>query len=140
MTGLLKVALLGFLLLLLTLSIGCLQPQGRETIEYGFLEGAVDIGPICPVMKDPPDPNCLLTPEILKAWPIEIYSIEDNIKVKDLTYKNGGPDYSMILPSGRYVIKLKDGQRIGGNNIITEFIIEPGKTTFMDISIDTGIR
>jgi hypothetical protein len=137
--GLDRVALFGFLLLSVS-GIGCLQPQGKENVEYGFLEGEVNIGPLCPVMRDPPDPNCQVTPEILKAWPIGIYAAESKVKVQDLKYKDGGPEYSAKLKDGRYIIKFEGDQRIFGGNLPLEAIIKSGETTILDISIDTGIR
>lgn len=114
---------------------GCAQQQVSEK---GFLEGKIDIGPICPVERNPPEPGCQPNEDIYKAWPVAVF--KDNKKIAQI---NARPDgmYKIELYAGSYAVKLeKQGFGIGSSNLPATAVISPGKTTNLNIEIDTGIR
>lgn len=118
---------------------GCTQ-QPAENIEKGLLEGKVSIGPICPVERNPPEPNCQPTKETFKAWPIGIWTPDKKTKVGQIEPALDGT-YRIELTAGNYVIDLeKQSSGIGGNNLPVTIEIIAGETTTLDVDIDTGIR
>jgi len=125
--------IIGFLMLL----IAC-QPSTPEIKEKGTLEGTIHIGPICPVERIPPDPQCKPSPETFAAWPISIYT-PDNKKTATVVPDADG-HFVLQLPAGTYIIDLEKHQPIGGNNLPATIKISSGKTTTFDVDIDTGIR
>ena len=108
------------------------QPSGT-----GFLEGKISIGPLCPVERFPPDPNCQPTPETFKAWLIAVY--QDETKIILLNPNLDGA-YRVELPVGDYVVDLEKSMGIGGKNLPATVIIKSGEITTLNIDIDTGIR
>ncbi len=119
-----------FLLLLL---VACqVQPQLK-----GVLEGKLSIGPICPVERVPPDPSCQPTPEMYKAWPLEIS--QKGKKVATIVANDG--TFSVELAPGTYVVDLERKQGIGGSSLLPATVkITSGETTTLELDIDTGIR
>lgn len=67
-----------FFLAILILAAGCDYENMQEN---GILEGTISIGPICPAEKFPPDPDCLLTAETYKAYPVYEYSSNGSKKL-----------------------------------------------------------
>ena len=120
-------------ILLLLLLVACqVQPQVK-----GVLEGKIGIGPICPVERIPPDPSCQPTPEMYKAWPLEIS--QKGKKVATVVANDG--TFSVELAPGTYVVDLERKQGIGGGKSLpATIVIKSGETTTLDIDIDTGIR
>jgi hypothetical protein len=117
--------------------IGCSTSKHNE---YGYLEGVISIGPICPVERIPPDPACLPTAETYKAYPVSIYSSDGIKKITQLNPSLDG-SYSCELPSGNYQVTLEKVQiRVGGSNLPVEISITPLDITLLNIDIDTGIR
>ncbi len=119
------------IIVLLFLLLAC-QPQAK-----GVLEGKLSIGPICPVERIPPDPNCQPTEETYNAWPIAVF--EGRHKVTNIVVKADGM-FSVELPPGTYIIALEKQQHFGKGTLPATVVIKPGKTTTLDIDIDTGIR
>ena len=118
----------------LVLIFGCVSNQNQPN---GFLQGKISIGPICPVERNPPDPNCLPTEQTYLAYPLSVYSNADGINAKVLEFHgNNNGNYEIELPAGIYEIKLEKGLR----NFSKTAEIKANETTNLDISIDTGIR
>jgi len=125
-----------FLLSLFLIS-GC---EKQFTQEAGFLEGIISIGPLCPVEKDPPDPDCLPTLETYKAFPVTIWTSNGRRKITQVNPALNG-SYKIELNPGRYLIILETGQnRIGSSNLPAEVVIVSQAKTTLNIDIDTGIR
>lgn len=122
-----------FILCLAILLSGCFGQR-----QNGFLAGKISIGPICPVERNPPDPNCQPTLETFKAWPVGVYS--GFSKVAILSPDSSG-NYKIELAPGKYTVKLDKQQRVGGSKYLpADVTIESGGTTTLDINLDTGIR
>ena len=126
------VCLLGLLLI-----SGCDKQYTQET---GFLEGIISIGPLCPVEKDPPDPDCLPTYETFKAYPVSIWTSDGKRKITRINPALDG-SYRIELVPGSYLIKLdREQNTIGSSNLPVQASIVAQKETFLNIDIDTGIR
>jgi len=112
----------------------------QYTQEAGFLEGIISIGPLCPVEKDPPDPDCLPTYETFKAYPVSIWTSDGRRKITRINPALDG-SYRIELVPGSYLIKLdREQNTIGSSNLPVQASIVAQKETFLNIDIDTGIR
>lgn len=110
------------------------------TNNEGILEGKITIGPLCPVEKDPPDPDCLPTRETYEAYPVSIWTSSGKKKITVLNPSLDGK-YSVSLNPGEYLLNLEtSGYGPGGSNLPAYVTIIPDQTTSFDIDIDTGIR
>jgi len=106
----------------------------------GSLEGVISIGPICPVETIPPDPGCLPTAEIYKAYPVSIWTTNGRRKIAQINPALDG-SYRTELNNGNYLVILENGQNgIGRSNLPVEVSIIPQNKTILNIDIDTGIR
>jgi inhibitor of cysteine peptidase len=103
----------------------------------GFLEGKVEIGPLCPV-----EPCNLTQDQIAQAYEarkIIVYTSDRSSIVAIVSLDKIG-NYKIALSPGRYVADIN---RIGidsSADVPREITIETGKTVRLDIRIDTGIR
>jgi hypothetical protein len=108
--------------------------------EEGFLKGTIQIGPICPVERIPPDPACLPTADTYKAYPVSIWTTDGLRKIKQINPASDGI-YQTDLAPGKYQVVLERNQKlIGGSNLPQLVTILPGDSTVLNINIDTGIR
>ncbi|MCD6425893.1 MAG: hypothetical protein J7L35_10375 [Anaerolineales bacterium] len=107
-------------------------------VEYGILEGQVNIGPLQPAVQageEAPTP----APEVYSAREIVVYKKNG---VTEFTRLEIGPTgwYQGELPVGTYVIDIN---RIGidsADNLPIKIEIRGDVTTRLDVEIDTGIR
>ena len=106
-------------------------------MENGTLDGIIQIGPICPVEKDPPDPGCLPTAETYKAYPIYINASNGS---RTLINPALNGSFKIELPAGTYLLTLEKKQNIGSSNLPMVVSIDPLGETVINIEIDTGIR
>jgi len=109
-------------------------------MDYGILKGHIDIGPLCPVEKNPPDPKCLPTADTYKEWPVAIYTNDRTTKIRFAITPDENGNYSLELPAGRYILGLDRTDYLGNSNLPVAIDITKGNTTVQDIMIDTGIR
>lgn len=108
------------------------------TPQNGFLQGKITIGPLCPVERIPPDERCQPTAETYAAWPIAVYSLNQEIKISDIKPDVAG-FYKVELPAGTYIVNF-ERQTPFARSLPETVIIKEGETTIFDIDIDTGIR
>ena len=104
----------------------------------GFLEGKVTIGPLCPVERIPPDPNCQPTEATYKAWQIAVYTLDKKTKLAQIEPNIGG-SYQVGLPAGEYFVDFEQVHTFG-KSLPTTVTITKDETTVLNIDIDTGIR
>ena len=108
--------------------------------EAGYLEGIISIGPLCPVEKDPPDPDCLPTYETYKAYPVSIWTSNGRRKITQVNPALDG-SYKIELNPGKYSVILETSQNsIGSSNLPAGVVIRAQAETILNINIDTGIR
>jgi len=117
---------------LLFLLLACQAPQAK-----GVLEGRVHIGPICPVERMPPDPNCQPSEATYQAWPMVIS--HNSVKVANAVAGKDGT-FRVELPPGTYVVELEKQQHFGKGTLPATVEIKSKETTTLEINIDTGIR
>jgi hypothetical protein len=116
---------------------GCDKLFNRD---FGFLEGKISIGPLCPVERIPPDPGCLPTIETYKAYPVSVWTSNGKREVARLNPELDG-SFRTELMSGHYLVILEnDRNRPGGSTLPAEIDITGRDTTILNIDIDTGIR
>lgn len=106
---------------------------------FGTLEGKITIGPLCPVAKNPADPDCQPTAATFLAFPVNVMSEDGQTLITTLAPKLDG-SYSARLEPAWYVIMRGTSPGIGGSNLPAEISISASKSTHLDINIDTGIR
>jgi hypothetical protein len=99
--------------------------------------GKVLLGPTCPVMRNPPDPQCgdmgyqTTVQVFLKTRP------KDSIFASVKTDKDG--NFKVMLPPGEYGIEALGGTTFP--TCQTQFIkVEPDVVMDLNVSCDTGIR
>ncbi len=101
------------------------------------VRGTVMLGPMCPVMRDPPDPNCADKPYETTVQVIAIGSSKSSPFATVESDKEG--NYKIMLPSGEYAL-----QPVGGSVMprceTKNITIKPNVILEANLSCDTGIR
>ncbi len=126
----------------LTPSPTATQPGTIPSQGTGVVVGHLDIGPLCPVERDPPDPACQPGPAQYGQYKMVAYDAASKTLVKEVAFDAQG-NYRMELPAGRYVIDISPHttSRIGGPSGVPQTItLTNGATVTVNVSIDTGIR
>ena len=124
------------LLVIIIINAGC----DKKEKEHGFLKGIITIGPLCPVERNPPDPGCLPTAETYKAYPVSVYSSDGEDTMDQLKPSLDGT-YICELPEGKFLVVLDKAQsNMGWSSLPVKVTITAADTTYLNISIDTGIR
>ena len=100
-------------------------------------EGTVLLGPTCPVMKTPPDPNCADKPFVTI---VEVYAVggPEGIPFATVNTDKEGK-YKVILPPGEYSIQAQGGKPFPTCSPKT-ITIGPNAMQKLNLSCDTGIR
>lgn len=106
-------------------------------VKKGGISGTVIIGPMCPVMRDPPDPKCADKPYKTQ---LVITAKDSSQVIKEFSSDENGK-FSVELAPGEYLIKnISSASSLpycASNNVIK--VISNTFTT-ADISCDSGIR
>lgn len=97
--------------------------------------GSVSIGPICPVMKNPPNTECVDRPY---ATTITVHKSGSN-SVFTTTLSTTTGAFKVDLPAGTYSIQAGSGKTLPRCTTITA-IVAPHAYATTTISCDTGIR
>ena len=124
-----------FLALTILFVMGC--SSGSQA--SGTLTGHVDIGPLQPVERvGVPQPTP--SPAMYAAWRIVVLSEDGKREIARGEIDSSG-QYQIKLPDGKYMVTARpiNGAGLGGLQVHPVEILT-GKTTQLDISIDTGIR
>jgi hypothetical protein len=101
------------------------------------VEGRVTLGPICPVMRNPPDPQCADRPYSTTIQAIAIGSPKSAPFTTAESDKEG--NYKIMLPPKEYALQPVGGSvmpRCEAKNIK----VEKSKLIEVNLSCDTGIR
>lgn len=112
------------------------RPVVTSTAETGVLSGIVLLGPTCPVMRNPPDPQCADKPFSTSFF---VYEKDDTTPVKKFTSGSDGT-FRVDLPPGVYGIGR--GEEPGFPNCASSGAITvlSGKTATTTLYCDSGIR
>jgi hypothetical protein len=99
------------------------------------IRGTVLLGPICPVMRDPPDPNCADKP-----YPTTVsVSRVGSSAVFATAESSGQGKFELSLPPGDYTVSAKGGSVMPTCQPVT-VTVGPKNYATANISCDTGIR
>lgn len=109
---------------------------GRGILPYNSgVKGSVLLGPTCPVMRDPPDPQCADKPyETTITVRRASSGLTFAVKKSDV---NGAFEFS--LPPGQYTLSASGGKMLPRCNDENVTVGASSYTT-VNISCDTGIR
>ncbi|MBI4895303.1 MAG: PepSY domain-containing protein [Candidatus Aenigmarchaeota archaeon] len=114
------------------------EDNETDEADKGRLEGVVKIGPICPVERNPPEPRCLATERTYKIWQVAVWNVDKTKVVAELHPKLNGM-YKTNLPAGNYTVAFE--QNISSSsNLPQNITIHEHETTYLNITVDTGIR
>ena len=119
------------LLLLVVLAAGCSTNPAAETFS---VEGYVHAGPTCPVMSDPPDPNCADRP--VDGAELVVWGPADNEVARTQSNKQGR--FSLDLPAGSYTLVPQQVEGLLGTAPMQEITVPD--SAVLDVAYDTGIR
>jgi hypothetical protein len=110
---------------------GCLGPPNE-----GYLEGHVTIGPICPVEKV--NVTCPVPPASYEARKIVVSTEEAQVVILVDIDSNGF--YRVALAPDTYIVDINHVGVDHSQDVPIAVTIIEGRTTVLNISIDTGIR
>lgn len=101
------------------------------------ITGTVLLGPTCPVMRDPPDPQCADKP--YQTTVQVFYKNSGSASPFASLQTNKAGQFSFSLPPGEYILKA-----LGGNTLPRcadqDVTVRPNIMVSANISCDTGIR
>ena len=122
--------------LLLTACLPGVTPtpaQGEATLEVRAVAG-----PVCPVERDPPDPEC--EPRPVDGAPLFVSSSDgrDILVAQGTTGADGVA--RMSLPPGDYIGGGGDVEGLMGRPDPVTVTVVDGQTTILTLTYDTGIR
>lgn len=101
----------------------------------GTLEVVALLGPICPVMRDPPDPQCADRP-----YEGDFVVMKDNgIVVRTMRTDVAGT-FSLSVPPGTYSVTPISAAALPRCNAVAGIVVLLDQTVTAEISCDTGIR
>jgi len=104
----------------------------------GVLQGKVTVGPLTPVVRLG-TPTAVPPAETYTSRGIYIF-LEDGKTAMQKVMFLGDGTYRIELPPGKYVIDYISTGKDRAKNLPRPVVIEKGKTTQLDLDIDTGIR
>ena len=109
---------------------------GGSILPYNSgIRGVVMLGPMCPVMRDPPEAQCADKPyETL----ITIFRASDPVHAFVITKSDASGKFSASLPPGDYVIGAGEAMLPRCNH--EQVTVGPNNYATTTISCDTGIR
>jgi hypothetical protein len=110
---------------------GCLGPPNA-----GYLEGFVTIGPICPVERE--NVTCPVPPGVYEARKIVIST--ERAEVVALVDIDSKGFYQVALAPDTYIVDINHVGMDHSTDVPVAVTIVEGRTTVLNISIDTGIR
>lgn len=123
------------LLLVLAFLSGCVMSEMFER-GTGFLEAKVSAGQVCPSEQDP---TCKPSASAYNAWPVAVWTADRKTKAA-VAYSDFKGYFKVELMPGNYIVDLERSQMVSKSNMPQNVTIEKGKTTTIQIEIDTGIN
>lgn len=111
--------------------------RGGSILPYtSGVRGTVSLGPTCPVMRDPPDPQCADRPY---ATTIMVFYSVDSSHMLTTGKSDAAGAFQFSLPPGSYTLAASGGTMLPRCNPTDVTVGAMGYVT-ADISCDTGIR
>ena len=100
------------------------------------VRGTVSAGPTCPVEREPPDPACAPRPV---AGAVLVVTDAAGMEVARVSSAEDGT-FSIELGPGAYRLTAQPADGLMGTPEPTDFQVEAGPMTELQVSYDTGIR
>jgi hypothetical protein len=98
------------------------------------VRGNAHVGPTCPVVRSPPDPNCADRPY---AGTLVVESV-GGTRIGTVTTDAGG-NFALALPPGSYRLRL-EGNAVYPMLAPQPFTVRSDGWTTLDLALDSGIR
>lgn len=131
--------MLRWLLVLPLVLASCLPFSGpTPDAGEGRLEIEVVAGPVCPVVQDPPEPDCEARPVAEAPLFVSPGDGRDIIVAEATTDVAGLATIS--LPPGDYLLAAGDVEGLMGRPSTVIISVAAGETTRVTLAYDTGIR
>ena len=120
------------------------QPTGTVALPTTTLapgsevRGTVLFSPVCPVERDPPEPACAPRPG---PATVEVTRADGSVVAQTSAGDDGG--FAMTVPPGTYTVRGVAPQPAIGGGCQTdppEVTVEPGTSSTVTVTCDTGIR
>jgi len=124
--------------LLCLLAVGILPACQPAPGAHGTLAGAVVVGPLVPVER-PGEPTPSPVAEVFTSRGLLIFSLPNDRLAAELRFRADG-SYRVELPAGDYRVELAPTGIDRAEGLPAEVHIRSGQVTYLDVSIDTGIR
>lgn len=119
----------------LALLAGCLAAPSPSS---SGIHGVAMLGPVCPVQRDPPDPQCADRPFVGN---LSVMSVDGARVVATFATRADG-SFNVTLPPGDYAIRNADNPS-GLPRCVAEggtFAVRADAWALVNVSCDTGIR
>ena len=117
--------------------VGCAGPAATPTgAPDTGIRGIATAGPVCPVERNPPDPDCAPRPVV--GATIVIRDGAGRQVAVAISGADGG--YFVSLPPGEYVVDPQPVQGLLGTPARQEATVTAGTKTDVALDYDTGIR
>ena len=129
-----KPTMLG-LALILTACLPVPEPTSGAT---GVIQIEVVAGPVCPVERDPPDPNCEPRPVEGARVLLQPADGRDSLVGEATTDADGNA--TIRVQPGDYLVVGGDAEGLMGRPDPTTVTVVAAETVMVPISYDTGIR
>ncbi|MDO8482159.1 MAG: hypothetical protein Q7S75_03730 [bacterium] len=100
------------------------------------IRGTVMLGPTCPVMRDPPDPQCA---DRGYETQVSVFRTGNNLNPIATTKSNARGIFEVSLPPGGYIILAEGGKTLPRCSPVT-VSVTPNNYISAVIQCDTGIR
>ncbi|MGA9142102.1 MAG: hypothetical protein WBZ29_17900 [Methanocella sp.] len=131
---------IALLFLIVAAAVYVYAPGGGQT-DTGVLTGKVTVGPLTPVERvgvTPPVPNA----EVFTSRKLLLYEADGKTLIEEIPIEAAGyyGTYDVTLKPGTYVLGYPRQGVGGARGLPAKVTIEAGRTTTLDVDIDTGIR
>jgi hypothetical protein len=128
-----------FVLVAAAVVSGC--ATSGDQVDTGILTGKVTVGPLTPVEQvsvTPPVPD----PAVFTSRKLLLYEADGTTLVQEIPLQAAGyyGVYRVTLKPGSYVLDYPHQGVGGAKGLPAPVEIRAGKTTTLDVDIDTGIR
>lgn len=112
-------------------------PSDPVAESWGTIVGKVELGPVCPVERNPPDPKCAPQPHAATF----ILLTADQTKTVKTFSSNAEGKFTVDVPAGKYVIQPTSNPSPFPHCSASEILIVPvNDSVEVTLYCDTGIR
>lgn len=124
-------------IVLMGLTTACAEAPATARPATGHLVGTVTAGPICPVVRQPPDPACAARP--VTGAVLIIRQADTGTEAARATVAQDGT-YAVDLPAGTYSVEPQPVDGLLGTPGPQPVEISEIDSASLDFGYDTGIR